>query len=91
MSSAWKNPEQYREQRGTLTEAVNQSGGRIFGVTSPSEIQPVSGHIMEELRSQYVLGYYPDNKRSDGHWHRVKVVVAAPDVEVRAPGGYVDH
>ncbi len=91
LSSAWKSPEQYREQRDTLTEAVNQSGGRIFSVASPSEIQPVFSRIMEELRDQYVLGYYPDNKRKDGRWHRVKVMVAAADVDVRAPRGYVDH
>jgi hypothetical protein len=75
----------------TLTQAVNQSGGRIFDVASPDEIRPVFLRILEELREQYVLGYYPDNKQNDGRWHRVKVRVEAADIHVRAPRGYVDH
>ncbi len=91
LSSAWKNSDQYRKQRDTLTQIVNHSGGRIFGVADPSKIQPVFNRILEELRDQYVLGYYPSNKRNDGRWHRVKVRVEAAGVEVRAPRGYVDH
>jgi Ca-activated chloride channel family protein len=91
LSSAWKNSDQYREQRDILTKIVNQSGGRIFSVAMPNEIQPVFNHILEELRDQYVLGYYPSNKRNDGRWHRVKVRVDEAGVNVRAPRGYVDH
>ena len=91
LSSAWKNSDQYREQQDTLTRAVNQSGGRIFSVAMPNEIRPVFIRILNELREQYVLGYYPDNKRNDGRWHRVKVRVEAADIHVRAPRGYVDH
>jgi len=91
LSSAWKNSDRYREQRNTLIQAVNRSGGRIFDVASPNEIRPAFIRILEELREQYVLGYYPDNKRNDGRWHRVKVRVEAADVNVRAPRGYVDH
>jgi hypothetical protein len=82
---------QYSEQRNILTQAVNQSGGRIFKVESPSEIRPFFNLVLEELRDQYVLGYYPDNKRNDGRWHRVKVRVEAAGVHIRAPRGYVDH
>ncbi len=91
LSSAWKNSDQYSEQRDILAQAVHQSGGRIFSVESPTEIRPVFNLVLEELRDQYVLGYYPDNKRNDGRWHRVKVRVEAADVHVRAPRGYVDH
>jgi Ca-activated chloride channel family protein len=91
LSSAWKNSEQYKDQQDVLIDIVNHSGGRIFGVTSPRQIRPVFIDILEELREQYVLGYYPNNRRNDGRWHRVKVKVEAADVEVRAPRGYVDH
>jgi Ca-activated chloride channel family protein len=91
LSSAWKNSIQYKEQRDTLIQVVNQSGGQIYGVTSPLQIRPVFIGILEELREQYVLGYYPDNKRNDGRWHRVKVRVEVEGVEIRAPRGYIDH
>lgn len=90
-SSAWKNPSQYREEGATLAKVVDESGGRIFNVVDPREIQPVFIRILDELRAQYVLGYYPNNKRNDGQWHRVKVAVEAADVDVRAPRGYVDR
>jgi Ca-activated chloride channel family protein len=91
LSSAWKNSEVYRHQQDVLIDIVNHSGGRIFGVTNPMQIGPVFIDILDELREQYVLGYYPDNRRNDGRWHRVKVRAEAADVEVRAPRGYVDH
>lgn len=91
LSSALKNSEQYKHQLDVLFDIVNHSGGRIFRVTSPEQIGPVFINILEELREQYVLGYYPNNRRNDDQWHRVKVRVEAADVDVRAPRGYVDH
>ena len=38
LSSAWKNSAAYKEQMDTLNQIVNQSGGRILGVSSPSAI-----------------------------------------------------
>lgn len=93
LSSAWRGPDEYREGGITLSKAVNESGGRMFSVAELGEIRPVFIRILEELRNQYVLGYYPNSKRNDGKWHRVKVAVEAPDTDtdVRAPRGYVDH
>ena len=91
LSSAWKNQELYQEQQVTLTELVNRSGGRIFAVTSPEEIRSVFLRVLDELREQYVLGYYPSTKRNDDRWHRVKVKVDENDVSVRAPRGYIDR
>ena len=73
-----------------LARAVQESGGAIVPVAAPDEIGPVFLRILDELREQYVLGYYPDNRRRDGRWHRVKVGVDASGVEVRAPRGYID-
>lgn len=91
MTSAWKDPAQYREQFELLTQVVEESGGRIFGVNAPEEIRPVFIDILKELREQYVLGFYPNDRQNDGRWHKIRVGVAAEGVEVRAPRGYVDH
>jgi hypothetical protein len=91
MTSAWKNAAQYDEQFELLTQVVEESGGRILEVGAPDEIRPVFIDILKELREQYVLGFYPSDRRNDGRWHRVRVEVAGEDVEVRAPRGYVDH
>jgi Ca-activated chloride channel family protein len=91
MTSAWKDAAQYREQFDLLTQVVDESGGRILEVGEPDEIGPVFIDILKELREQYVLGYYPNNRQNDGRWHKVKVDVAGEIVEIRAPRGYVDH
>ena len=91
MTSAWKNSAQYHEQIGLLTRVVDESGGRILEVGAPDEIRPVFIDILKELREQYVLGFYPEDRQSDGRWHKIRVGLAGEDVEVRAPRGYVDH
>ena len=91
MTSAWKNADQYREQLELLTQVVDESGGRILEVGTPDEIRPVFIDILKELREQYVLGFYPNDRQNDGRWHKVRVEGAGEDVEVRAPKGYVDH
>ena len=91
MTSAWKDGVQYREQLDLLSQVVDESGGRILDVGALNEIRPVFIDILKELREQYVLGYYPNNKRNDGRWHKVKVGAVGDGVEVRAPKGYIDH
>ncbi|MCW8985695.1 MAG: VWA domain-containing protein [Thermoanaerobaculales bacterium] len=91
MTSAWKDAAQYRQQIDLLNQVVGESGGRVLRVGAPDEIRPVFIDILRELREQYVLGYYPNDRRNDGRWHKVRVEVAGEDVEVRAPRGYVDH
>jgi Mg-chelatase subunit ChlD len=44
--------------------------------------------ISEELRSQYVLGYYPINTDHDGTFRKIKVEVSRPDVKILARKGY---
>ena len=91
MTSAWKDAAQYRKQVDLLTQVVDESGGRVLEVGQPDEIGPVFIDILKELREQYVLGYYPNNRQNDGRWHKVKVDVVGEAVAVRAPRGYVDH
>ncbi len=91
LSSAWKSPDQYRDEFLNLVKIVGESGGRIFDVASPANILPIFIRILDELRGQYVLGYYPNNSLNDGRWHRVKVKVDEKDVDIRAPRGYIDR
>jgi VWFA-related protein len=88
--SAWRTPEEYRQQIASLREVVELSGGRIIPARSPEEIEPVFVEILRELREQYALGYYPDRQRKDNSWHRVKVKVDRPGVSIRTHDGYLD-
>ena len=88
--SAWRTPEEYRQQIVSLREVVELSGGRIIPARSPEEIEPVFVEILRELREQYALGYYPDRQRKDNSWHRIKVKVDRPGVSIRTHDGYLD-
>jgi Ca-activated chloride channel family protein len=90
LASAWKGPSEYQTHFDILTETVRGSGGRIIDAHSPEDIRPVFLEILQELREQYAIGYYPNNRRNDGSWHRVKVEVDRPRVKVRTHEGYID-
>jgi VWFA-related protein len=90
LASAWHTPADYRRQEASLTALVQQSGGRIIPARSSAEIEPMFIEILRELREQYALGYYPDERRNDGTWRRVQVRVDRPDVSVRTHEGYLD-
>lgn len=88
--SAWHDKVWYRETVRTLRGAVQESGGTITKVHQPSEIGPAFRGILEELREQYVLGYYPRDLRHDGSWRKVKVKVERSGVRLLAREGYLD-
>jgi Ca-activated chloride channel homolog len=80
-----------------LTEMCDLTGGRLFRVNSLDELPDVATKIGMELRNQYILGYKPSNKTTDGHWRKIKVKVhpprGLPPLNVFARTGYFgpDH
>jgi len=89
--SAWKDSSDYRREYERLEETVIKSGGRIIALESVEGAEQAIREILQELREQYVLGYYPIISRNDGSWHRVKVRVGRTGRTVRARGGYIDY
>lgn len=89
-SSAWRTPDEYREQFKQLRSSVKRTGGSVHTVNEIDQTKPVFLAILRELREQYVLGYYPTNRRNDGAWHEVTVRAARPGVDIRAAEGYID-
>ncbi len=89
-TSSWRghleNDKDYRD----LERAVEESGGRIQPIQRVEEIESVFRGILQELREQYAIGYYPTTLRNDGSWHAVKVEVDQPGCKVRTASGYVD-
>ena len=67
-----------------------ESGGRILAHRQVDELEGAFRNILQELREQYALGYYPSDVRKDGRWHDVRVDVPRVGVRVRTRDGYVD-
>jgi VWFA-related protein len=67
---------------------ADETGGRVIVVQSQKSIEQAFDQISEELRSQYVLGYYPTNTKRDGTFRKIQVEVKEPDMKVLARKGY---
>lgn len=89
-ASAWRNAKENDKEYDTLAKAVIESGGRIQRIEKPSELEGAFRGILQELREQYVIGYYPKDVRKDGRWHDIRVDVQHSGVRVRTRDGYVD-
>ena len=73
---------------GVAMRMTGDTGGRVINVRNEKDLEKAFDVIMEELRSQYVLGYYPANATRDGTFRKIKVEVARPDVKILARKGY---
>ncbi len=57
-------------------QMADETGGREVEIRSEKNLEGAFALISEELRSQFVLGYYPSNTKRDGTFRKVKVEVA---------------
>jgi len=82
------------ERRGPalLAEIAEPTGGRAFTLENVIELPAVASHIGRELRTQYVLGYRPEEMPKDGKWHKIQVKLRLPRklsfLRARAKTGY---
>jgi VWFA-related protein len=72
------------ESDGARSVAIDTGGKTLAGVKLVDDLTKV----VNESRAYYLLGYTSTNKRRDGKFRRLEVVVNRPNVEVRARGGY---
>lgn len=63
------------------------TGGREYSFMTQGGLEEAIAKIGEELHSQYLISYNPNNKL-EGGWHTIRVEVLRPDVEVRTRAGY---
>lgn len=80
--SAWRGVEDNRRQQALLARAVELSGGRIVRLDDTSPIASAFDEILDDLRSQYVLGYYSEEGAS-GRPGKMRVLVDRRLVDVR--------
>ncbi len=68
------------ESRGPLllTEIAESTGGQAFTLRNEVEMPVVASHIGKALRTQYVLGYRPQDMPHDGKWHKIQVKLRLP-------------
>lgn len=80
----------YERGRRYLQDLAAVTGGRYFEANQNlRDLDEAFAHIVEELRRQYSLGYYPHPLGRPGERRRVRVRVERPEVAVNSRGSYI--
>jgi hypothetical protein len=83
LDMAYSTADKYLE---TLAE---KSGGRLLRADTIDSLPDAFAKIAAELRTQYLLGYYPSNKERDDRYRKIKVSTARKNVILRSRPGYL--
>jgi Ca-activated chloride channel family protein len=73
-----------------LITLAEQTGGKSFYV-SEGGLDKAFAHVSDDLRTQYLIGYYPKNQEPGRNFHRLQVTVpraALKDFNIRHKTGY---
>jgi Ca-activated chloride channel family protein len=75
-----------------LIQLSADTGGKYYYATSMSQLDDAFRQISDELRTQYLLAYYPSQSTSASQFRRIQVSVSGPldsaDYRVRHRAGY---
>lgn len=73
----------------TILDSMAQTtGGTAVFSPGASQLRRSFEQVADDLRHQYALAYRSDDKRHDGAWRAIKVVVSRPGVSVTNRKGY---
>jgi len=72
-----------------LKALAEKSGGRLLRADTLVSLPDAFAQIAAELRTQYLLGYYPLNKERDERYRQIKVTTTRKNVVIRARPGYL--
>ena len=64
-----------KKAKDLLSLIADDSGGRAFFPKDISEIPAIAAQIAKDLRTQYVVSYYPTNDKRDGTFRTIQVNV----------------
>lgn len=61
-----------------LIQLANDTGGKYFYVTQKSDLEPAFARVSDDLRTQYLLGYYAPQGGADTSFRRIGVRLKDP-------------
>jgi Ca-activated chloride channel family protein len=72
-----------------LTTLADGTGGRVFEPTLGAPLDKAFTDILQELRTQYLLAYYPRNvPLTKDPFHRLQVRINRPGLQILMRNGY---
>ena len=71
-----------------LERISKETGGRFFEVSKKESVGDIYTSIVEELRTQYSMGYTPDKDSTASGYHHLQLAVKKKDLTVQTRDGY---
>jgi Ca-activated chloride channel family protein len=56
-----------------LIQMAQDTGGKYYYVVDPKDLEPAFRHVSDDLRTQYLLGYYAPKRGTDNSYRTIKV------------------
>ena len=69
-------------------EMAYQTGGRVIPIRNDNDLDKAFNQISQELRSQYIVAYYPTDTSANGGFRKIKVDTEQKDLKVLTRAGY---
>ncbi|HSO73420.1 MAG TPA: VWA domain-containing protein [Blastocatellia bacterium] len=78
----------YEIARAEMRSLAERTGGRVYPVSALTDLRAVYKQVATDLRVQYSISYYPQDRSRDGKWRAIKVETRSPGATVRSRSGY---
>jgi Ca-activated chloride channel family protein len=56
-----------------LIQMAEDTGGKYYYVEDPKDLEPAFRHVSDDLRTQYLLGYYAPQRGSDDSFRKIRI------------------
>lgn len=78
----------YDIARAEMRSLAERTGGRVYPVSALTDLRAVYKQVSADLRAQYSISYYPEDRSRDGKWRAIKVETRMPGATLRTRSGY---
>lgn len=84
----WELDNLYFKADSYMKALAVRSGGQLYRADTLASLPKAFAAIAAELRTQYLLGYYPTNKNDNPAYRKIQVKTSRKDIAIRARPGY---
>jgi Ca-activated chloride channel family protein len=88
MSGVDTGSRQRIQNQGVLKNFAEKTGGSFVAASGGAGMRQAFAKIVNELSTQYTVGYQPSNTKRDGKWRAIEVRVSRPNLTIRTRRGY---
>jgi VWFA-related protein len=83
-----RSDEPHTDGKKILQRVSKETGGAFFEVSKKETVGQIYDNIVEELRTQYNMGYTPDKSSDPSGYHHIQLAVKRKDMTVQTRVGY---